>query len=203
MIMITKEQFRKDATFKIEDDEFVLLVYSKLFGKEMYLKVIPEEPDEVNEKDGITDRIIEIGNDLINLDSSNLTLIRETVWKCFNRYIELCSFTLNIDDERYEKVEITKDEYEALNRERTQDLYEIYSEDDCWNKIGEPEYRTCIFPRIWNHRFGFITFYPEWEEVGLNILVRNGEIIGYANGLDPIIRKFDNPKLKSVYELWD
>jgi len=201
--MITKEKFRKEASFNIEDDEFELSVYSKIFDKEINLKVIPELSDNVDEKDGITDRIIEISNDLINLDFSNLTSVQETAWKCFNRYSELCSFTLNVDDEQYEKDEISKDEYQSLNKKRQQDLYEIYNKEDCWNKIGEPEYRTCLSPRIWNHRFGLITFYPEWEEVGLNVLVRNGKIIGYANGLDPIIRKFDDPKLKSVYELWD
>ncbi len=203
IIMITKEQFRKDAKFNIENNEFELSVYSKIFDKDIKLKVIPELPDSVNEKDGITDRIIEIINDLINLDFSNLSSIQEIVWKCFNHYSELCSFTLNVDDEQYEKGEISKDEYQLLNKKRQQDLYEIYNKEDCWNKIKEPEYRTSLSPRIWNHRFGLIVFYPEWEEDGLNILVRNGEIIGYANGPDPIIRKFDDPKLKSVYELCD
>ncbi|PIE77364.1 MAG: hypothetical protein CSA15_13345, partial [Candidatus Delongbacteria bacterium] len=116
--MITKEQFRKEAKLNIEDNEFELSVYSKIFDKEINLKVIPESPDSVDEKDGITDKIIEISNDLINLDASNLALIQETVWKCFNRYSELHSFTLNVDDEQYEKGEISKDEYQSLNKKR-------------------------------------------------------------------------------------
>lgn len=48
--MITKEQFRKEAKLNIEDNEFELSVYSKIFDKEINLKVIPESPDSVDEK---------------------------------------------------------------------------------------------------------------------------------------------------------
>lgn len=201
--MITKEKFRKEAKFDSEDEAFILSVYSKLFAKEINLKVMPEESAKKDEKDGITDRIIDISNDLINLDASNLALTQETVWKCFNHYGDSISHTLYEDDELYKKGKISKDDYQALNRQRQQECYDIYSKTDCWAQIGEPEYQTCLFPSLWQHRFGFITFYPEWEDEGLNILVRNGEIIGYANGIDPIVKAFDNPKLKSVYELWD
>lgn len=200
--MISKEQFRKEATFNRVTEEFVLLVYSKIFNKKIKLIVTPEDLDINDGEDGITDRIIEISNDLIKLESSNLEMIQETVWKCFNRYGELVSYTLTIDNEKYDRGEISKNEYQSINKQRQQELYDISSMEDCWNKIGEPEYRTCLFPEIWNHRFGFITFYPAWEENGLNILVRNGRIIGYANGPDPIVKELDNPALKSVYELW-
>ena len=167
--------------------------------------MIPEDLDQVDEKEGITDRIIAISNDLIQLEPSNLETVRNTIWKCFNRYgdLEIGSYTLYADDELYDKGEIPKKEYQRLNRKRQQELYEIYNEEDCWRTIGEPEYRTCLFPEIWDHRFGLITFYPEWEENGLNIIVRNGVIIGYANGHDPIRSGFDYPELKSIYELWD
>ncbi len=58
--MITKEQFRKEARFNNDEYEFVLLVYSKLFDKEIDLKVLPESTDRVHEKDGITNRFIAI-----------------------------------------------------------------------------------------------------------------------------------------------
>lgn len=200
--MITKEYFQKKATFNIENEAFSLTIHSKIFNKEVAI-LIPFDRDKkegINEK--TLDKIIEIINDVSNLDASNLKTIQKTAWKAFNRYGEFVSYTLYKDDEKYENGQISREEYTQLNKNRQQELYEVFNEQDCFNSLGEPEYRTCLFPEIWNHRFGMITFYPEWEENGLNILVRNSNIIGYASGDNPIIKEFDNPKLQSVYELW-
>lgn len=200
--MLTKDYIRRKAKFNAEDEDFILSVYSQVFDKEVSLRIVPVRSTKADEEDGVTDRVVEICNDLINLGSSNLVLVKEAVWKYFNRYGKLVSYTLDADTVRFEKQEITKDEYASLNVRRQRDLFETHSMQDCWGLIGEPEYRTCLSPELWDHRFGFITYYPEWEEDGLNILVRNGEIFGYANGLNPIVKEFDNPELRSVYELW-
>lgn len=195
---MTKEKFRQEATFDEEESSFILSLYSKLFSEQVTLLVTPE----LEEKEQVSDRIIDIINDLYNLDPSNLEVVKNTVWKAFNRYGELRSYTLYEDDDRFKKNEITKEEYALINKNRQQELFEIYSKEDCWDQIGEPQFQTCLWPDHWKHRFGLLVFYPEWEENGLSILVRNGEIFGYANGLDPIIPEFDNPEVSSVYELW-
>lgn len=188
--MITKEYILQYAEEK--DGGLSLTVYSKVFNEQVSFKIFPDD-------DGITERIVEIANDLMDLEPSALVTIRETVWKAFNRYGELVDYTLYEDTERYGKGQISRDELNEINRRRQQELYDIYSEQDCWETIGKPEYGTCLFPDIWKHRFGLITFYPEWEQEGLNIIVRNGVIIGYGQH---ITSEYDDPNLKSVYELW-
>ncbi|MFD0797587.1 hypothetical protein ACFQZJ_08955 [Maribacter chungangensis] len=200
--MITKKYFREKAFYNKDEQAYVLRVHSNLSGTDILAKVLPEEPKAVNEEDGVSDKILAILNELTALPVSKLDLIKKTAWSSFNDYGKLVSFTLLEDDNKFKNGTITREEYQNLNKKRQRDLFEIYSEHDCWKSLGKAEFKSCLFPRIWNHRFRLITFYPEWEGDGLNIVVRNGEIIGYANGLDPITKAFDDPKLKAINELY-
>lgn len=197
--MISKEVFTENAVVNQEEEEFVIRLHSDVFDKKVDLKVVPEEEEDTDDENGITDRIIDIANDLLSLEAIHLESIQEIVWKCFNGNSKIWSYASFEDQKKYETGEMTPQEYLELNKKGQQELYEIYDRQSCWDKIGEPEYRTCLYPSIWNHRFGFITFYPEWEENGLNILLRNGKIIGYVKGSDPITSGIDDPNVQSVY----
>lgn len=128
--MIKKEYFKHNASFDEEAAEYVLSIYSSLFGKDVEMRVIPEKPEAVNEKDGISDKIIAMLNDLIALPSSQIDLVKETAWKSFNRYGELVSYTL-IEDEKYENGLMSLEKFQALNKKRQQYLFEIHSNEDC------------------------------------------------------------------------
>jgi hypothetical protein len=156
---MTKDDIRNLATWR-NSYELELKCFPPVFDKSVNVQILTKEQDH------ISDRSVQIINDLLGLSVQDLEIIKDYLWEDCKLNCEISNYGFDIPAGKTEQ-EVNHEEFGVLNRE------DAYAKSDLkYLLVCEDDQDT------YTNNYGFLTFDNEWNGHLTVVVMKNGYLVG-------------------------